>query len=88
MILTYKSCCSRLMAINNSNLPLRSVHENDKLVGPNFIDWYRNLRIVLKLENKLYVLEQPIPETPSPSTTWFERDAHQKHYDDALEVSC
>nr|GFC50914.1 zinc finger, CCHC-type [Tanacetum cinerariifolium] len=30
----------------------------------NFIDWYRQLRIVLSIEDKLNYLEQPIPPTP------------------------
>nr|GFC50690.1 zinc finger, CCHC-type [Tanacetum cinerariifolium] len=35
--------------------------EKQKLAGPNFIDWYRQLRIVLSIEDKLNYLEQPIP---------------------------
>nr|GFC06107.1 zinc finger, CCHC-type [Tanacetum cinerariifolium] len=35
--------------------------EKLKLTGPNFIDWYRQLRIVLSIEDKLNYLEQPIP---------------------------
>nr|GEV14379.1 zinc finger, CCHC-type [Tanacetum cinerariifolium] len=35
--------------------------EKQKLTGPNFIDWYRKLRIVLSIEDKLNYLEQPIP---------------------------
>lgn len=34
----------------------------DKLFRSNFLDWHRNLRIVLKHENKLYVLEQRLLE--------------------------
>nr|GFB38054.1 zinc finger, CCHC-type [Tanacetum cinerariifolium] len=35
--------------------------EKQKLTGPNFIDWYRQLRIVLSIKDKLNYLEQPIP---------------------------
>ena len=50
------------MASNNTqNFSLRSIFEKDKLNGSNFIDWSRNLRIVLKQEKKLEVLEQPLP---------------------------
>nr|GEU98835.1 hypothetical protein [Tanacetum cinerariifolium] len=38
--------------------------EKQKLTGPNFIDWYRQLRIVLSIEDKLNYLEQPIPPAP------------------------
>ena len=36
--------------------------EKEKLNEANFIDWYRNLRIVLRNEKKEYVLEQPYPD--------------------------
>nr|GEU47325.1 zinc finger, CCHC-type [Tanacetum cinerariifolium] len=39
-------------------------YEKQKLTGPNFIDWYRQLRIVLSIEDKLRYLEQPIPPAP------------------------
>ncbi|GJV02272.1 hypothetical protein Tco_1335841 [Tanacetum coccineum] len=35
--------------------------EKQKLTGPNFYDWYRQLRIVLSVEDKLNYLEQPLP---------------------------
>ncbi|GJX48596.1 retrotransposon protein, putative, ty1-copia subclass [Tanacetum coccineum] len=42
----------------------RGFFEKQKLTGPNFIDWYRQLRIVLSIEDKLNYLEQPIPPAP------------------------
>ncbi|GKC70959.1 hypothetical protein Tco_1116842, partial [Tanacetum coccineum] len=41
--------------------------EKQKLSGPNFMDWYRQLRIVLSAEDKLNYLEFPIPDTPIPA---------------------
>nr|GFC18241.1 hypothetical protein [Tanacetum cinerariifolium] len=38
--------------------------EKQKLTGPNFIDWYRQLRIALSIEDKLNYLEQHIPCVP------------------------
>ncbi|GKC71903.1 reverse transcriptase zinc-binding domain-containing protein [Tanacetum coccineum] len=38
-----------------------SFFEKEKINGPNFIDWYNNLRIVLTAEDKLTFLEQPVP---------------------------
>jgi hypothetical protein len=38
-----------------STIFMRSVLEKDKLSGKGFQDWYRNLRIVLEQERKLYV---------------------------------
>ncbi|GKF33766.1 zinc finger, CCHC-type containing protein, partial [Tanacetum coccineum] len=31
---------------------------------PNFIDWFRQLRIVLSIKDKLHYLEQPLPPVP------------------------
>ncbi|GJR90389.1 hypothetical protein Tco_0214400 [Tanacetum coccineum] len=42
----------------------KSFFEKEKLSGPNFIDWYHNLRIVLMAEDKLTFFEQPIHVTP------------------------
>nr|GEX25346.1 zinc finger, CCHC-type [Tanacetum cinerariifolium] len=39
----------------------RGFFEKQKLTGPNFIDWYRQLTIVVSIEDKLNYLEQPIP---------------------------
>ncbi len=69
-------------------LCLRSVLEKDKLIGNNFLDWYRNLRIVLHQEKKLYVLEQPHPSPLPENATRAERDAYRKHLDDATDVAC
>nr|GEY90169.1 hypothetical protein [Tanacetum cinerariifolium] len=47
-----------------NNSIFRGFFEKQKLTGPNFIDWYRQLRIVLSIEDKLNYLEQPIPSAP------------------------
>ncbi|GJR45918.1 zinc finger, CCHC-type containing protein [Tanacetum coccineum] len=48
--------------VNNSLF--RSLFKIQKLTGNNFLEWYRNLRIVLSTEDKLPFLEQPIPVLP------------------------
>ncbi|KAJ9539328.1 hypothetical protein OSB04_032061 [Centaurea solstitialis] len=50
---------------NTNNLSLRSILEKDKLTGPNFLDWERNLMIVLRHERKWYVLEKASRRGPS-----------------------
>ena len=47
-----------------NNSVLRSFFEKQKLTGPNFIDWYRQLRIILSAEDKENYLEHPIPVAP------------------------
>ncbi|XP_045791726.1 uncharacterized protein LOC123886456 [Trifolium pratense] len=76
------------MASNTSNNILRSILEKDKLNETNFLDWHRNLRIVLKHEKKLYVLDGPVPEEAPDGATRDERDAYNRHVNDAIEVSC
>ena len=61
------------MAANNANptnqivwnLSLRTILEKDRLNHNNFMDWFRNLRIVLKQEKISYVLDDPIPDEPN-----------------------
>ena len=36
---------------------LRSLLDSNKLIGANFMDWLRNLKIVLKVERITYVLD-------------------------------
>ncbi|KAJ9561956.1 hypothetical protein OSB04_007116 [Centaurea solstitialis] len=49
---------------NTNNLSLRSILEKDKLARANFLNWERNLMIVLRHERKWYVLEEPLGEAP------------------------
>ena len=67
---------------------MRSVLEKEKLNGTNFIDWYRNLRIVLRQEKKEYVLEQPYPNDLPDNASNADRTAYEKHCDDSVNVSC
>ena len=46
---------SLLVAILNQN----------KLIGSNYVDWKRNLDIILTAEEHKYVLTQPCPNFPS-----------------------
>ncbi|GKE74147.1 hypothetical protein Tco_1536188, partial [Tanacetum coccineum] len=67
-----------------NNSVFRGFFEKQKLTGPNFIDWYRQLRIVLSIEDKLNYLEQPLlpalvapegqlvaPEITAAHTAWI-----------------
>ncbi|GKA22708.1 hypothetical protein Tco_0708670 [Tanacetum coccineum] len=44
-----------------NNSVFKSFFEKQKLTGPNFINWYKQLRLVLSTEDKEKYLEQPIP---------------------------
>nr|GFB00872.1 zinc finger, CCHC-type [Tanacetum cinerariifolium] len=43
-----------------NNSVFKSFFEKQKLTGPNFIDWYRQLRLVLLTEDKENYLEHHI----------------------------
>jgi hypothetical protein len=72
---------------NTSTFNLQSLFEKEKLNGANFMDWYRNLRIVLRQEKTEYVLTEPNPNDLHAGSTVADHRAHEKSCDDALNVS-
>ncbi|KAL4284571.1 hypothetical protein GQ457_16G021700 [Hibiscus cannabinus] len=72
----------------NNNLSLRSLLEKEKLNGINFLDWFQNLRIVLKEERKEYVIEEPVPDEPAANAPRADKEKFKKHMDDILDVGC
>jgi len=72
-----------------SNFNLWSILDREKLNGTNFVDWNRNLRIVLRQEKKEYILDTPYPEEPqNVAHTTSAYRAYVKHTDDAVDVQC
>ena len=51
-----------------SSNPLAIILDQNRLTGLNFIDWIRNVKVVLASEKILYVLEQSLPG-PLPENT-------------------
>ena len=47
------------------NVNVQKVMDEQILTEPNFLDWLKNLRIVLKEERLAYVITKPIPESPT-----------------------
>ncbi|GJT08387.1 hypothetical protein Tco_0842849 [Tanacetum coccineum] len=47
----------------------RSMFEREKLSGSNFNDWFRSPKMVLRVEKKLSVIEQPISPAPPADST-------------------
>ncbi|GJT38595.1 hypothetical protein Tco_0938460 [Tanacetum coccineum] len=67
LVIFARSCLVDLIRMTTSvgnNSVFKSFFEKQKLTGPNFIDWYRQLRLVLSTEHKEKYLEQPIPVAP------------------------
>ncbi|GKE00098.1 hypothetical protein Tco_1388081, partial [Tanacetum coccineum] len=81
-------------AQNTNNTTIRSILQQEKLTGPNFTNWFQNLRIVLRSEGKLVHLEQPMTPLPYLIASQAARDAYEvlndaqnemKSYMDTLE---
>ena len=73
------------LSLNKSSI--RSVLEREKLTGINFIDWYRQLRIILRAEGKLDLVEQPMPEAPPATAPAAVRTAHTKRFKEQQEIA-
>ncbi|GJX96193.1 hypothetical protein Tco_0351991 [Tanacetum coccineum] len=78
------------MAANQTtnNNSIRSILEEEKLNGSKFLDWYRNLRIVLRNEQKLYHLEEALPKAPPATATAAVRNAYTRRVAKQQEVAC
>ncbi|GJY20853.1 retrotransposon protein, putative, ty1-copia subclass [Tanacetum coccineum] len=54
-----------LLPVQNINhSAFRSMFEKEKLSGNNFNDWFARLKLVLRVEKKMHVIEQPLPPAP------------------------
>ncbi|GJX63138.1 hypothetical protein Tco_0296038 [Tanacetum coccineum] len=49
---------------NINHSAFRSMFEKEKLSGNNFNDWFARLKLVLRVEKKMHVFEQPLPPAP------------------------
>ncbi|XP_017980986.1 PREDICTED: uncharacterized protein LOC108663015 [Theobroma cacao] len=71
-----------------NNLSLRSILDANKLTSPNFLDWFRNLKIVLKQEKKSYVLDTSIPPVHIADANAEDKETYQRHKDDDDQAAC
>ncbi|MCQ7056727.1 retrotransposon gag domain-containing protein, partial [Clostridioides difficile] len=58
--------------------PLSMILKDYKLTGPNYLDWKRNLDIVLVADEYKFVLDTPDPVPLTDSSTEEEKKAFQK----------
>ena len=47
----------------STNVNSQSIMDVNILTCPNFLDWLKNLRIVLKREKLAFVIIEPLPES-------------------------
>ncbi|KAJ8771297.1 hypothetical protein K2173_026474 [Erythroxylum novogranatense] len=71
-----------------SSVNLCSLMDSNKLTGPNFLDWLRNLRIVLRSEELGYVLDVPLPDPPAIDASDEDQKAYRKHLKDSDMATC
>ncbi|GKB95029.1 hypothetical protein Tco_0981166 [Tanacetum coccineum] len=77
-----------LPAQNINHSAFRSMFEREKLSGSNFNDWFRSRKLVLRVDKKLYVIEQPIPHSPAAGSTHQAFVEWNTIYDAYMEVAC
>ena len=57
--------------------PLTTILSQNRLTGENYVDWKRNLDIVLTVDGHKYILTTPCPPKPSNDSTQEEKDAYK-----------
>ena len=71
-----------------STFCLKGLLEKDKLNVLNFIDWLRNLRIFLRMEEKIRAIEEPLPAEPQARDSQVVRDDYEKRRAESNAVAC
>nr|GEV91859.1 hypothetical protein [Tanacetum cinerariifolium] len=69
---------------NINHSAFRSMFEREKLSENIFNDWFRQLKLVLRVENKMFVIEQSIPSAPAANVP----TECNEIYDAYNEVAC
>ena len=61
-----------------ANRSFAKLHDDNKLKGPNYADWYRNLMLVLASEKLDKVAKNPSPERPGDRASEARRRDYQE----------
>ncbi|GJW61771.1 zinc finger, CCHC-type containing protein [Tanacetum coccineum] len=77
-----------LPAQNINHSAFRSMFDNEKLSGTNFNDWFARLKLVLRVEKKMHIIEQPLPPPPAPISEPNVVAEWTKQYDAHTEIAC
>ena len=57
--------------------PLAIIFNQNKLIGPNYVDWKRNLDIVLIVKCYKHVLNEECPDLPNANAPRLERERYE-----------
>ena len=71
-----------------SSPSLRDILDAKKLTGPNYVDWLRNLRIILTQEKVSYILDVPAPDSLGKDASEEEKTTYKMWKDDSVTVKC
>ena len=71
-----------------SSLFLRGIIDTNKLIGSNYVDWLRNVRIVLTQEKVSYILDIPTPDSLGEDASEEERATYKMWKDDSVTIKC
>ena len=71
-----------------SNLSLRGILDANKLTSPNYVDWLRNLRIVLTQKKLFYILDSLDPELIGEDASKEEKATHNMCLNDSMTIRC
>ena len=71
-----------------SSLSLRNILDTNKLIGPNYVDWLRNLKIVLNSEKLAYFLDTPSIAPLGEDAIEEDRATYKMWQNDSLSVKC
>ena len=70
----------------STNVNAQTEIDDKILTRPNFLDWLKNLRIVLNEEELAYVITKPIPGSPTVDAPESVQRAYQKHLVDSARA--
>ncbi|XP_073121615.1 uncharacterized protein [Henckelia pumila] len=68
--------------------PLSAILEKHVLTGPNYLDWLRNLKIVLNSERFTYTLDKSSPDEAPTGCSFDELQTYKDWYDHDLKAKC
>lgn len=71
-----------------SSLSFRGILESGKLVGANYDDWYRNLRIVLMHGKLVETIAKPVVTAPANPNNAEATKTYEKYLGDCLTTKC
>nr|GEZ96415.1 hypothetical protein [Tanacetum cinerariifolium] len=73
---------------NTLSSAFKTFFERETLTGLNFNEWYRSLRIVLRVADTFDYLYNPCPDQPADTATEAEKVAFRAEYKKHSDVAC